>query len=180
MISINVLPDNLKEKLRKEKETRKILQLSFSLIFAMVVLSGTLFAVQIALNIERSGEREANMHSQNRPSINVEQDGKLLQDLDMESQKLVKIGAEIPHWPKVFKKISEVCPEGLKISSLKGEGEHVKIAGFSKTREALLNFQDSLRKEGFQVPDSLNNLVSPSDINFNLEMDVDKGYLYDQ
>jgi Tfp pilus assembly protein PilN len=180
MISINVLPDSLKEKLRKEKDMKQILRLGFSLVFAMLVLAGTLFAIQIALSIERNGERQANTSSQNRPIGNIEQEVKLLQDLNVESQKLVKIETEIPHWPKVLKKFSEICPEGLKINSISGEGEHLKITGFSKTREAFLDFQGKLKQEGFTVPDSINNLVSPSDINFNIEIDVSKEFLYDQ
>lgn len=178
MIKINLLPNQEKEKRAFEKKIGSILRAGFSAAFSLLVLSVFLFSTGMILRVYLKSAQE---ESRAQGEESVEEIGKtenLLKDVDSASVKIAKVSGEIPYWGKVMDRISQICPEEIKITNVHVEKEHLKISGFSKTREGFLQFQDGLKSEGFfNLVSPVSNLVSPKDFDFLVEVDLKKSYL---
>lgn len=179
MIKLNLLSDKEKKKRKAEDKIGLILGAGFSIIFALLLMLAITFSAQFVLNINlKSAQEESRVQSDSRSLREIAEAEKILGEINTISQKIQKSSKEIPHWSKVIAKISEICPRDLKITSIHAEKEHLKLSGFSKTREAFLEFQESLRQDGFvNLVSPVSNLVSPKDFNFSVEVDLEQGYL---
>jgi hypothetical protein len=177
-IKINILPDEQKEKREQERKIGAISRFSSSIIFVLLVLAVVLFSAQIVLGINYNSAKKTSRDSQNQPSRDVENTEKLFNNVNLVTKKIKSTSGEIPHWSRIFKKISDISPNEIRITLIHAEKEHIKITGYSKTREAFLDFQDKIKVEGFKnLVSPVANLVSPADFNFEVEMDIDKEYL---
>lgn len=177
-ISINVLPDEQKKSREIENKIGIILRFSASLVSALLFLAVVFFVARIILRADYHSAKVISESRSSQSSYEVEQAEKLLSDVNSASKKITGVSGEIPHWSPVLKKISEICPEEIRINLIHAEKEHIKISGLSKTREAFLIFQDKLKSEGFKNPISPpSNIVSPRDLIFELEFDLDKNFL---
>jgi Tfp pilus assembly protein PilN len=177
-IKINILPDEQKEKRELERKIGAILRFSSSIVFVLLILAIVLFSAQIVLGIYYNSAKKTSQKNQSQPSRNVESTEKLFNDVNLITKKIKLISGEIPRWSRVFEKISDIAPNEVRITLIHVEKEHMMINGFSKTREAFLEFQDKINSEGFKnLVSPVANLVSPSNFDFEVEVDVDKDYL---
>lgn len=176
-IDINVLPDGQKEKIKEEKKIGFALKLAFSFIGALLLLNGVLYLFQGILGIEYQAAKKSSEYSL---AGNMAKEGRLekvFQEASGQIAALAKISSNIPNWARVLARISELCPSDVGIKKLSAEGNQIKISGFSKTREAFLDFQDKLKNEGFEFPVDISNLVASKDFDFDLEPNIPEDYL---
>ncbi len=178
MIKINLLSNEERKKRLVNKKAGLIVRLGLSVVFALVILSLIMFSALIILEINLKSVKEETKKYPASSAKEVEETEDLLKGVNSVSKKIYEDSKNVPRWKKILDFFAAVCPEGLQITNIHIEKEHVKIAGFSKTREEFLNFQESLRKDYFKNLDSpVSNLVSPENFSFSLEFDVDKNYL---
>ena len=176
-IDINVLPDSQKEKIREEKKIGLALKLVFSFVGALLLLNAVLYLLQGILGIEYQAAKKSSETAQTKNSGNENNIEKVFQDTNSQVAKLSKINSSIPNWARVLARISEMSPDGIRMSQLSADGSHLKISGFSKTRDDFLNFQSKLKAEGFQFTVDISNLVASENFNFDLEVDIPQNYL---
>lgn len=177
-ISINILPDEQKEKREVEKKIGKIIRFGFSVVFAFLVLLAVLFSFRLVLDIDYKSVQETFGSQSGESKKDIKETENFLSDMNRVSQKINKSSDEVPRWSKILKKISSISPSDLRLTLFHIEKEHIIIEGFSKNREAFLDFNDKLKAEGFNnINSPISNLVSPRDFNFEIEMDVDGKYL---
>ena len=177
-IDINIIPDEEKKERKAEKKMGFILRISFSVFFALTVLSGVLFFAQFALNADYNAAKADSQNRRQNFSKESEETEGFLTSVNALSQKIKKTSDEIPHWSKIFVNLSRFTPVEIKLTLVDVEKEHIKINGFSKTREAFLEFQKKLEEGEFKnlkSPES--NFVSQKDFIFEVEADFDKSYL---
>jgi Tfp pilus assembly protein PilN len=177
-ININILPDEQKEKRGIENKIGAVGRFGSSLIFVLLFLTAVLFCAKLVLNINfRSVEDSANDH----PGVadeEMKQTEAFLNEVNASTHNISNISSNTPRWSKVLKKMSDISPPDMRISLIHVEGVHIKLQGFSKSREAFLDFQEKLKTEGYKnINSPLSNLVSPKNFNFEIEMDVDSKYL---
>lgn len=177
-IKINILPDEQKEKREIDGKIGKIGRFGFFLSFILLFFLTVLFCAKLVLNINyRSVQTTANDYSGNHDG-EMERTETLLNGVKASVQKVNNTSANTPRWSKVLKKLSDILPTGLRMSNIQVEGNHIKLQGFSKSRETLLNFLEKLKEEKYENIDSpISNLVAPTDFNFEIEMDVNSKYL---
>jgi Tfp pilus assembly protein PilN len=177
-IKINILPDEQKENRETDRRIGTIGHFGFSLVFALLFLTAVLFCAKLVLNINfRSVQNTAFQHS-GASDGEMEKTEAFLNEVKASTKKINSISTSIPRWSKVLKKISDILPTDIRISNVHVEGNHIKLMGFSKSRETLLDFQEKLKTEKYENIDSpISNLVSPIDFNFEIEMDVNSKYL---
>lgn len=176
-IEINVLPDKQKEKMREEKKIGFALKLAFSFVAVLLLVSAVLYLMQTVLDIEYQAAKKSSETTQAKNSGKENQLEKIFQETNSQVAKLSKISSSIPNWARVLARISELCPEDIRVKQLSADGSHLKISGFSKTRDAFLDFQDKLKNEGFQFSIDISNLVVSNDFDFDLEVDIPQDYL---
>ncbi len=178
-VSINILPDEQKEKREIEKKIGKISCFGFSLVFILLVLLAVLFSARLVLNIDYKSVQETVGNRPGNSEEDINQTENLLSEINNISKKINKTSEETPRWSKVLKKIAEISPPDSKITLIHVEKEHIKLDGFEKNRDPyFLDFLEKLKAEGFKNIDSPDsNIVSKNDFNFEIEMDVDSKYL---
>lgn len=178
MIRINLLSDQEKRERLVDKKVGVIVRLGFSVVFALLLLSVVMFS---ALAILRINLKSVKGETKTYPAGSVkeiEETENLLKDVDSISQKIEKDSQNASHWGKVLGIIATISPAGVKMTNIHIEKEHIRISGFSKTREEFLAFQESLKRDYFKNLNSpVSNLVSPKDFSFKVEFDVEKDYL---
>lgn len=178
MIKINLLPNQEKEKRALEKKIGSVLRAGFSVALSLLVLSVFLFSTGMILSVYLKSAQEESRAQGGKSVGEIGKTENLFRELDSASVKIAKVSGEIPYWGKVLDRISQICPEEIKITNVHVEKEHLKISGFSKTREGFLQFQDGLKGEEFlNLVSPVSNLVSPKDFNFLVEVDLEKSYL---
>jgi Tfp pilus assembly protein PilN len=176
-IDINVLSDDQKEKIKEEKKTGLFLKLGISFVSALVLLNGMLFLLQSILGIEYQAAQKSGSHSIAGSIDKESQLEKIFKETNIQVSALEKISSTVPNWARVLVRISELCPSDIRIKQLSAEGGQIKILGFSKTRDAFLDFQDKLKNEGFQFPVDISNLVASNDFDFDLVSSIPDDYL---
>lgn len=176
-IDINVLSDDQKEKIKEEKKIGFALKLGVSFVGALLLLNGVFFLLQSILGIEYQAAQKSGSHSLAGSMAKESQLEKVFQEANSQVSALAKISSATPNWARVLARISELCPSDIRIKQLSAEGGQIKISGFSKTRDAFLDFQDKLKSEGFQFPVDISNLVASNDFDFDLEPSIPEDYL---
>lgn len=176
-IDINVLPDDQKEKIREEKKIGLALKLGVSFIGALLLLNGVLYLLQSTLGIEYQAAQKSGSHSFAGGMAKEVQLEKVFQETNNQVAALARISSTVPNWARVLARISELCPNDVRIKKLSAESNQIKISGFSKTRDAFLDFQNKLKSEGFQFPVDISNLVASNDFDFDLELNIPEDYL---
>ena len=177
-IEINVLPDGQKEKIKEEKKIGFALKMAFAFVAVLLLVNCCLvsYARQfLELNIRRRKNR-VKRRFRKVPEKKASWK-KFFRTQTVQVTNVSKISSNIPNWARVLARISELCPDGIRINQLSADGSQLKISGFSKTRDDFLNFQDKLKTEGFQFPVDISNLVASNDFNFDLEISVPQDYL---
>jgi Tfp pilus assembly protein PilN len=178
-IRINLLADKDKEERKLEETLGVILRTGLSLIFTLFILFGILNAIEMVLHIEfDSAQKEMKTHPSESMDDIIAAEG-LLKDANAISTKISTTAKQVPYWSKILEKLSNDVPDGMQINNIHIEKEHLKIIGFAKTREAFLMFQDKLRGGTYKnLVSPISNLVSPDNLEFTVEVDVDKNFLY--
>lgn len=177
-IRINLLANKDKEERQSEETLGIILRAGLSLIFALVILLGLLYFIEMTLNIELKAARDDTKTHPSESMDDITRAEELLKNANAISGKVTTTEKLVPYWSKILEKLSADTPTGLQISNIHIEKEHMKIMGFAKTREDFLKFQDKL-KDGIysNLVSPVSNLVSPNNLEFTVEVDVNKNFL---
>ena len=179
MIRINLLSDKEKKERLTDRKVGNVVRLGFSIVFALLILAAVMFSALVILGINlESVKEEAKTYSAGSVK-EIEETENLLKDVESLSKKIEKNSQDVPRWGKFLEVISDISPGGVKVTNIHIEKQHVRLTGFSKTREEFLAFQESLRRDSFKnLSSPVSNLVSPKDFPFTVEFDVEKDYLY--
>ena len=176
-IKINVLPDKQKEKIKEERKIGFALKMAFAFVAVLLLVNSVLYLMRVVLNIEYQAAKVSSEASLVKSSGKENQLEKVFQEANSQVANASKISSNIPNWARVLVRISELCPEGIRVSQLSADGPQLKISGFSKTRDDFLTFQGKLKTEGFQFSVDISNLVASNDFNFDLELNIPQDYL---
>lgn len=176
-IEINILPDEEKEKIKEEKKIGFALKFVFSFIAVLVLANIVLYLMQSVLGIEYKAAKKSSESTLSKNSGKENQLEKTFQETNTQVDKILKISSNLPNWAQVLARISELCPEGVRVSQISADGTQMKITGFSKSRDDFIEFQDKLKSEGFQFTTDISNLVASNNFNFDLEPNVPQDYL---
>jgi Tfp pilus assembly protein PilN len=178
MIEINLLSDKEKKERLIDKKLGMVVRFGFSIFFALFLLAFVMFSALVILGINLKSVREEAKTYPAGLAKEIEETENLLKDVKSISQKIGNNSQNVPYWAKVFEFISAVSPDGVRMTNIHIEKEHIRLTGFAKTREDFLAFQEGLKEDYFKNLNSpVSNLVSPRDFSFTVEFDVEKSYL---
>lgn len=173
MIKINIIPDIQKKDRLLEQKIGSILRFGLKIAFVFLFFSAILFSIQIILNMKYKAAKENSLGRENKSDLNIQEIEKLLADANVVSRKTNKTFSGVANRSELLEEISNLCPEDAKINSMHIEEKHVKLTGFSKTREAFLSLQENFKGAGFDnFVSPVSNLVSPQNFNFEIEFDI--------
>jgi len=179
---INLLPPREKDVLKREEKRRLAFVWGVFVLFFLTTLSLVLFSVNTYLAGEVAGFQILVDYEQQKSLTMETQDIK--KEIGVVNQKFAELNTFYKGQPRttaLFRKISEIIPEGIYLNSLSlnpsKDGNNrfqVSLIGHSDTRETLLGLKKSLDEgsdfQGVYFPPS--NWVKPVDINFSASFEM--------
>lgn len=173
---INLLPPKEKERIKAEKMRKIIIILWILVFFFLLCLSLVFYSLKIYLTSQVTAQEQKLTNMERSDEI------KKIEDFNKEVELANKIMGELESFSKgkvyfsnLIEKISSTVPLGIYFTNfsanLSGSGEvKVAIAGFSQTRDLLLNFKQNLEKESdvFKISMPSSNWTKPLDVLFSI------------
>ncbi len=179
-ISLDLLPQNKKREIKRDKLFREILREDFLFISPMLLLVVILLNVFYLLTIQRKTDVAAyaleQSQDQYRELNKYDEDFKKINEA---SSLVLKMQNGHLRWANVLNILSNVIPDGIAVDSLATKNYNFYLAGKAKTRDGLLIFKSNLEKEScfknINIP--LSNLVVKEDVDFQMDFEVSQDCL---
>jgi len=179
-ISLDLLPQNKKNEIRRGKIFREILRQEilfvFPLLVLVILLGNILYLLEIQKDIDKTAYALQQGQSQYQELNKYDTDFKQINEADI---LLIKIQSGHLKWTNVLSHLSNAIPDGLAIDSLANKNYNVFLVGKARTRDNLLKFKASLEEDScFQninVP--LSNLVVKNDVDFQMDFSINQDCL---
>ncbi len=179
-INLDLLPQNKKNEIKKEKLFRAILHEEFLFIFPMLVLVIMLAGIYNLLRIQRSQDLAsyelAQVQDQYQQLNKYDKDFKKINEA---TSLLLEIQAGHLHWFHVLERLSADVPVGIRVENLATKNYNVYLIGQARSRDGLLEFKAKLEQddcfETVNVP--LSNLVVKENVDFQMDFLVKQNCL---
>jgi Tfp pilus assembly protein PilN len=179
-INLDLLPQNKKNEIKKDKLFRAILHKDFLFLFPLLVLIALLANVYYLLRIQRDNELASFTTTQGQEQYQqlnkYDEDFKKINEA---TNALLEIQAGHLQWSDVLARLSTDVPEGIRVESLATKNYNVYLIGQAKSRDGLLEFKAKLEQddcfETVNVP--LSNLVVKENIDFQMDFLVKQACL---
>lgn len=168
---INLLSPEDQKDVRLEKTNTALLKFYFWGGLSLVLLFAVLFAGRFYLSFEISQIKDRIAVQQQ--AVSTEENQKLkkqLGDFNTKLKNLVNLDEHQALWSEVVINFARLVPGDVAIDSFTADRQtgKIKIAGFAKTRESVLQLRDNLLESEFfkDVNFPLSNLTRPTNVNF--------------
>lgn len=179
-ISINLLPEEKKNKIKRKKKIvtiikQEILFLS-AVFFLVVILIDINFILKFQLNIlEKNYSLE---QSQDKYQKLKKYEDKFKQ-VNSKSMFLFNVGKDHLYWSRLFYELDKLIPDEVTINTLSNSGYKILLTGKSAKREDLLKFQENINSSQCfsDVNLPLSNLVTKENINFQIDFKIKENCL---
>ncbi|MDH4330173.1 MAG: PilN domain-containing protein [Candidatus Moranbacteria bacterium] len=176
-IAINLLPEKRKKDIKRRKFLLFIIWQEVLIIFTAIVFFAVLFSTNFILginfqNIQKDGEKYFN-RSEFKEMKKYEQE---FANVNKRASVVREIQKNDFYWTNFFYELSRIIPEGIKLSSLSTNQSSVTLMGRSNSRDNLIVLKDKLEASGcfLEVDVPLSNIVKKEDIDFKIELKINK------
>lgn len=145
-ITLNLLPEEQKEYLRKQRLFSVVMQQITYIVVLLLIFIAILFAVDIVLDAQMKGQQS------NLESRQGEQGYKDLTEMQVQFKEVNQQTGSVDRvqrhhfeWSALMSYLEESIVGGIEFESVNTLGSEVTIIGFSRSREALTGQMESLR-----------------------------------
>jgi len=167
---LNLLPSQKIKELRLNLLTQVIIRAAIAVIFIFLILVLLLLVIRFFLNINLDEAEKDLKNLQSRPEI--KQLGDLENKITELNKNLVFLNGAYQKqtgFSSLLEKITQATPAGIRLNSIScEESGKVDIRGYAQTRDALLNFKETIEKTPYvsELSFPTSNLTQPTDITF--------------
>ncbi|MFO7807565.1 MAG: PilN domain-containing protein [Candidatus Moraniibacteriota bacterium] len=167
-ISINLLPEERKRKLRINKLTSWLFGVGFSMVLAAMVFAGFLASCAFVVDIQKD------IYQEEVEKIKSNENSQLISRARNEVQDYYKKASLIDdnltgtyYW-QLIQDLNEILPESLFYSELILNKDQVTMKGFAEKRVDLIKFEEKLQEnDRFQdIEFPISSFTSKENINF--------------
>lgn len=178
---INLLPQQQKEEIKKEKNLRLVLILGVLILVSLVCLY--LILLTITIFVSTGAEVQKILYQERETELKTPHVQDLQKNLNTINKTLTQLDSfyqDQVNSTEVLERISSTLPAGVFLTNLslnfQSEKGICNLAGFSPTRDLLLELKANLEteKDFDEVYFPPTNWVQPNDINFTLNFKVMK------
>ncbi len=174
-IYLDLLPEERKEEIRKNKTFFKIIGQEVMLTIPVVAFVIILFITNFYLGIRISGlEENVDFKDSNNEYKILKTYEEKFKEINSQALEISNIQKNHLNWAVVFYKLEGIIPDNVYLSDLSTDNYRISLAGKAKTRGDFLNFQEKMKSEscfsGINVP--LSSLVSREDLDFQMDFEV--------
>ncbi|MEI8344136.1 MAG: PilN domain-containing protein [Candidatus Moraniibacteriota bacterium] len=174
-ISLDLLPQNKKDEIKRNKLFRELLREEIFFLFPLLILIIILVNVNYLLSIQRSSSQAAYEFQQNQDKYQeLDKYDAEFKNINNATSLLLKVQNGHLRWANVFSHLGQAIPSGIAINNFANKNYVVSLAGKALTRNKLLEFKGNLEKDacfgGVNVP--LSDLVVKENVDFQLDFNV--------
>lgn len=173
----NLLPDSLKNEIKKEYKLRRLVVCAVFILCLQVTSLIFLFPSWIAsVGKEKDLKSQVDALDSSKKDSNIATLRPFLKNINSELSLIDKS----LDYPKILPVINSVISQrsraiklsGVDISIIGTSTANISVAGFSDSREALVNYKNKLESSGvFRSVDlPISNLAKDKDIDFNIRL----------
>ena len=176
-VTINLLPEGEKDKVRAQRLTGMVLRVGFSAIMSIVVfaafLSSCLFIMSLQDKIiinESIQLKNDNVYSEIQKMYDV------VDKYYKNTQRLDKSMADQVSNIAILEEVNNLMPNDVFLQEISIADGSLVMSGFSSNRDSLLDFRDKLEASGLfeSVEAPISNFTSSENINFNFTVGIKK------
>jgi len=182
-IKLNLIPPSKKEEIRKNKRLRTTIKAEVVLTALLLGFFIVLLSFRYILDVGLSGEVILNSEIEKADQFEKIKDyNNQFNEANDQIKQIALIDQSQLYWSKVFMKISQIIPSGIKVDSLETENYTVTLSGTADIRGDLIDFKGKLEDEGCfsDVDLPLSNLVDKADAEFKIVFKVKESCLRKQ
>lgn len=180
-IKLNLIPQYKKEEIKKVYQLKNALRWEGELLLAMLLFIAALVSMSyiLKINLSAASNTESMAVKGNNQYKAIEQYDSEIQDVNSFVADVGKIQNGQLYWSKFLTELNGKIIDGIEIDNLSTTDYAISLAGKADTRDHLLAFENNLDADAcFTAIDlPLNNLVSASNIDFQMTFQVKKNCL---
>jgi len=181
-IYLDLLPQERKNEFKRKKSFAAILHRELLFLFPILVFIVILVNVYLILGIQESNTKVTGSGQQSQGEYKqlhvYENEFKQTNDL---TTFLSRAQAGHIYWSRLISNMSAIAGNGIYFTEFSTKDFQVFILGRAKSREDLIAFKDAVGNSGcadnVNVP--LSNLVTPSDVDFQMDFTVTQACIKD-
>jgi len=174
-IYLDLLPQDRKDELKRKEAFVTTLCRELLFLFPILVFIVILVNVYLILGIQESNMKVTGSGQESQGEYKqlrfYEKEFKQINDLTI---FLSRAQTGHMYWSRLIGKISDVTGDGIYLTGFSTKDYQVFLLGKAKSREDLIAFKDAVGNSGcadnINVP--LSNLVTPSDVDFQMDFTV--------
>lgn len=145
-ITLNLLPEEQKEYLRKQRLFSVVMQQISYVVVLLLIFIAILFAVDIVLDAQMSGQENALKNRQEEQGYkDLTEMQVLFKETNVQAGSVDRVQKHHFHWSQLMAYLEESIVGGVEFESINTEGAAVTIIGFARSRDALTQQMESLR-----------------------------------
>lgn len=182
-IKLNLISPEKKEEIFKKNQLMAIIRIEIFLTVILAVFLSMLLIFNYILKLDLNSTLIAEKKSENSGKYDK------IKELDANFSQanrsitdVISIKSSQLYWSRIFIKINSLIFSGIKINSIVTSDYSLSLGGISDTRDNLILFKDKLASEKcfLNVNFPLADLVSKSNITFQIDLNIDKNCLKNQ
>ncbi len=173
MLNLNLVPEELKNKIKLKKIAKSIDNAILSLTIFFIAYLAVFYGASLYLNNYYINTKSVAISADKDTATYT----KKFQEINKISDFIASKQTDFNKWSNLIYSLAQDMDTNLKLSSLKinKKNNALSIAGHAQTRESLLNFKKNIEKNKY-----LSNIVFPiktlfekKDIDFNINATID-------
>lgn len=176
-ITLNLLPENRKRKIRNGKILKLFIYLEGMLIFAIIFLFGIVLGMNEIVNLRvQSVEGQISTGSSAKSYAEIKKYEDYLDKIRTDIGIINKVQKNDINWVSVFKEISNNISDGVLVSSISNDEYRITMTGVANNRDQLVEMKSKIEQnecfKNISIP--INDIVLKDNIDFEMSFDVEK------
>lgn len=172
MITLNIIPDELKNEIRLNEHYLFYKKIMGSLLLMTILFSIALFSAKIILAAQQSDTDQQNTIV----TKNTENYSKQINEINIQIKEIKNIQKNDVNWTDFFLRLGDFVGNEIKITRLYANKSDnmLKINGLAKTRDDLLALKSALEKSGYfsNINLPISSLLERDNINFEINTTI--------
>jgi Tfp pilus assembly protein PilO len=103
------------------------LKLAFSFVAVLLLANAVLYLIQTVLSIEYQAAKKSSEATQTKNIGKENRMKKIFQETNNQVTGLSKISSSLPNWARVLARISELCPNDVRIKQLSSQSNSLAL-----------------------------------------------------
>lgn len=174
-INIDLLPNQRKLELKRNKLFRKILGEEILFLFPILVFVIILCNIYYLLYSQRSSSMQTQTMAQSQESFKeLSRYEEKFKEVNEGSAAILKLKSGHFRWSRVFEKMSGIVPDGVSISNFSTKNYKLFLIGKAQNRDMLLSLKKNIESEDCfaEVNVPLSDLVTRDNVEFQIDFSV--------